>query len=331
MYSSKSINSMNTKQYPVFLLVILACLLKANAQEKSTNLQLIAKYADSACAAIDTIQVYNKTKKQLAEAVSECIDNQTTIYLIISKLPDEKQLIKTAKSKKKQQKIDINLDKNSTEYKKAYYAIERYLMDSCKSLKNKMAINDEKHDQSVSNSPLAKKFYQLGAEASDKGDYAKAIENYEYAVKTDSLFAFAWDNLGLSYRKLGNYDKAIQAYKQSISIDPSSPTPFQNLAVVYLYKKEYQNSIETYKQLASLDSTNPEIYFGMGNVYVTYLQQYEKGLPHLCKAYNLYIAENSPYRTDAEKLIGDCFRELKKQGKESVFDSILKEYKIASK
>jgi cytochrome c-type biogenesis protein CcmH/NrfG len=36
----------------------------------------------------------------------------------------------------------------------------------------------------------------------------------------DPEFAFAWDNLGISYRRLNNYDKAIDAYSKSIAIDP---------------------------------------------------------------------------------------------------------------
>jgi cytochrome c-type biogenesis protein CcmH/NrfG len=34
----------------------------------------------------------------------------------------------------------------------------------------------------------------------------------------DPEFAFAWDNLGISYRRLNNYDKAIDAYSKSIAI-----------------------------------------------------------------------------------------------------------------
>jgi hypothetical protein len=48
----------------------------------------------------------------------------------------------------------------------------------------------------------------------------------------------------------------------------------------------------------------------------------------MCKAYNLYIEQKSPYRTDAEKIINIIYSEMKKQGKENRFVEILKENNI---
>jgi len=33
------------------------------------------------------------------------------------------------------------------------------------------------------------------------------------------------------------------------------------------------------------------------------LNDFEKGLENMCKAYNMYVYLKSPYRTDAEKII----------------------------
>jgi len=48
----------------------------------------------------------------------------------------------------------------------------------------------------------------------------------------------------------------------------------------------------------------------------------------MCRAYTYYIAQKSPYRTDAEKIINLIYSDMKKQGKETVFDEILKKNNI---
>ena len=48
----------------------------------------------------------------------------------------------------------------------------------------------------------------------------------------------------------------------------------------------------------------------------------------MCKAYNAYIAVNSPYRSDAEKNINIYFKKLKDAGKEQQFYQILKDNHI---
>lgn len=55
----------------------------------------------------------------------------------------------------------------------------------------------------------------------------------------------------------------------------------------------------------------------------------KKPLNNLYKAYNIYVKQKSPYRTDAETLIQNVYHELKKQGKEKIFDEILKKNNIS--
>jgi len=131
--------------------------------------------------------------------------------------------------------------------------------------------------------------------------------------------------------KLGEYDKAIGAYNKSLEVDPTGLLPLQNIAIVYQYKKEYKKAIKAYEKLAEIDKYNPEVYYGIGQIYSVYLKEYEKGLDNMCKAYNLYVEQKSPYRSDAEEIISMIHTEMKKEGKEEKFNEILKLNKISSK
>jgi tetratricopeptide (TPR) repeat protein len=147
-------------------------------------------------------------------------------------------------------------------------------------------------------------------------------------LKVDSVFAFAWDNIGICNRMLKNYDEAINAYNRSLELDPKGIVPLQNLAVDYKFKKEYYKAIFAYNRLAEIDKNNPEVYFGIGETYSLYLKEYEKGLENMCKAYSIYLEQKSPYSLDAEKIIGVIYTEMKKLGNEERFNEILEEYNI---
>lgn len=320
------------KKLPILLLLI-SFYTKGIAQEsKNKNTDtLLKELAENGCKCVDSINVYNKANEEIAREISICIDEQTGALQLGKKLMNIDVLSKKDKKKedKKQVDIAIDFDKNSEDYKKAYYELERYMMSNCSTLKDKVASTEKQSAKSVSENKKALEFYSKGLSESKNENFAKAIEYFEKAVKEDPEFAFAWDNLGISYRRLNNFDKAIASYEKSLALDPNGLMPLQNIAIVYQYKKEFVKAIAAYERLAKVDANNPEVFYGIGNVYVTNLKEYEKGLDSLCKAYNLYYEQKSPYRTDAESLISMVYAEMKKQGKEEQFNQILKENNIS--
>jgi tetratricopeptide (TPR) repeat protein len=144
------------------------------------------------------------------------------------------------------------------------------------------------------------------------------------------MFSFAWDNLGICYRKTDQYDEALKAYRKSIVANPQGRMPWQNIAVVYEFQKEYQKAIDAYQQLSLLDKDNPEVFYGIGRIYIFKLQDYEKGLDNICTAYRIYETQKSPFRSDAETIIGHVYSEMKKQGKDKRFYEILKAHNIST-
>jgi len=51
-------------------------------------------------------------------------------------------------------------------------------------------------------------------------------------------------------------------------------------------------------------------------------------LDYMCKAYNIYVHDKSPYRSDAEKVINMIYTQMKKDNKEEEFNKILKDNNI---
>jgi tetratricopeptide (TPR) repeat protein len=286
--------------------------------------KFLSNFSQKTCNCIDSISLTDKTKNEVTYEISECINKQVTAYQL------SLELNRALKSGNKNNEIILDTDKESPLYRRYYFEIERWLMDSCNSLKNAVASHNKQSEYSISRNPKARKQYTDGVEAMENEDYKKAVRHFKDAVEADPKFAFAWDNLGICQRKLGNYEEALQAYKKSLAIDPFGTMPLQNIPVVYEYQKKYEEALEAYKHILIIHPDDPEAFYGSGRIYAYFLVDMEKALENMCKAYNLYIQVSSPYRVDAEKQINYIYGEMKKGGKEKQFFDVLKQNNIST-
>lgn len=287
--------------------------------------KLLAGSSENACKCIDTLDVYNKSRDEVSQAMHRCIDVEAAVYS--SSLQLMEAIKKQVTGKDTAISISLDIDQESEQYKKNYYALERKVMNDCASLKQKIAANDAQNRNSMTRDEEAMDWYNKGIAAVEQENYTVARDYFRKAVKKDSMFAFAWDNLGLCCRRLNLYDDALEAYRKSLQIDPKGLTPLQNMPIVYQYKKDYPSAVRMYKRFIDIAPEDPEGHYGLGRTYII-MEDMENGLKSLCKAYNLYIALHSPYRTDAENMISAVYGVMKEKGQEARFKDILKEYHI---
>ncbi|WP_454046256.1 tetratricopeptide repeat protein [Chryseobacterium sp. Marseille-Q8038] len=299
------------------------------SQKKPNEKTILQELSEKACQCADSIALSNRKKEDIIKDVHECIDKYTGALQISTLLKGaEKQAEKTTEvNGKKEINLTFNTNKNSQQYKDSYNELERYLMQNCESVQKATQTTETSYDK-FSKNDTALNFYQKAVDASKQENWKEAIQNYEQAVKIDPKFIYAWDNLGICYRRVGEYDKALNAYKQSLAADPKGKMPLQNIAITYVYKKEYQKAIDAYNDFDKVYPGDPEVYYGMGQVYFTHLKNNEKGLDNICKAYRIYSEQKSPYRSDAEKMIGYIYKSMKEEGKTDKFKEILKNNNI---
>jgi tetratricopeptide (TPR) repeat protein len=301
------------------------------AQEENEN-AILKELGDNACLCIDSINLYDKAKNEVIDEISSCIGEQTGVYQIMSQLkkaiPEQALIDSSTATKNDTINIAVDFNEDSQNYKDAYYELERYLMNNCEKLNLAINSNEKQSENSMSKDTEALRYYELGYAEAKEENCERAIEYYREAVRIDPDFAFAWDNIGICYRRLENYDKAIEAYENSLKIDPYGMMPLQNIAIAYQYKKEFKKAIQAYEQLGKIHPGNPEVYYGIAHVYAYNLDDYEKALHNACKAYVVYVEQKSPYRSDAEQMINFIFSNMQKQGKEDKFYKILEKYEI---
>lgn len=286
---------------------------------KMDTVKMFREYSEKACLCIDSIETDNKTMKEIAAGIGECIDKEVMAYQVVAKV------YQSMINPNSDNKIVINSDKESDEYKKQYYDMERWLTDSCKAIKRKIAVSDIVKDNSFSENKKASALYNEGIDLMKSEQYEPALKKFSKAVEIDPGFVFAWDNLGICNRRMGKFDEAIAAYKKSLELDPQGVTPLHNLPVAYELKKDYESALKAYQQIGTVYPEDPEALFGCGRIYIFFKEDLPTGLDYMCKAYNEYVKLNSPYRSDAEKTISYVYGKMKAAGKEDEF------YKVLSK
>jgi tetratricopeptide (TPR) repeat protein len=85
-----------------------------------------------------------------------------------------------------------------------------------------------------------------------KGEYDRAIQDFDESIKLASNNAKAFNNRGVAYQKKGEHDRAIQDFDESIKLSSDYASPFANRAEAYLTKGEYGRAARDYNEAIRL-------------------------------------------------------------------------------
>jgi len=97
---------------------------------------------------------------------------------------------------------------------------------------------------------------KLGIAYQQQFDQAEARKYYERAIKADSKFAPAVNNLGTVFYMRRSYRRATNLYKRALALQPGSATMRINLAVVWLAR---HNDLEWERNLQEALALDPQI------------------------------------------------------------------------
>ncbi|MBI5749246.1 MAG: tetratricopeptide repeat protein, partial [Nitrospinae bacterium] len=102
----------------------------------------------------------------------------------------------------------------------------------------------------------------------DRGDYQKAIKDYNTAIGIDPKFVISYNNRGAAYIKIGSYQEAIKDYSMAISLNSKYAEAYYNRGFVYSSLGSYQEAIKDYSMAISLNSKYAEAYYNRGDIYI---------------------------------------------------------------
>ncbi len=137
-----------------------------------------------------------------------------------------------------------------------------------------------------SNTVDAKTYYQLGNDYYEKGDYEKAIENYNMAILLNPVFSEAYFNRALSYYQLKNFEKSVVDYTKSAELDPQNPIIYNNRGDAFYRKQDFLGAIKDYDKAITLNPNYLKAFYNRGLSYAS-LEEYEKAIEDFSKVITL--------------------------------------------
>ncbi|MFH1520768.1 MAG: AAA family ATPase [Candidatus Micrarchaeota archaeon] len=132
----------------------------------------------------------------------------------------------------------------------------------------------------------AKTYYQMGNDYYEKGDYDKAIENYNMAILLNPVFSEAYFNRALSYYQLKNFDKSTADYTKSMELDPQNPIIYNNRGDAFYRKQDFQSAIKDYDKAITLNPNYLKAFYNRGLSYAS-IEEYEKAVEDFTKVISL--------------------------------------------
>lgn len=111
---------------------------------------------------------------------------------------------------------------------------------------------------------LATAFNNRGVVYKFKGEYDRALEDYNQAILRNPSYANAYNNRGVTYRLKGDYDRAIRDYDEAIWLDRSIPAFFYNRAIAYTEKQDYDRAIADFEMVLRFNAKNALALYGRG-------------------------------------------------------------------
>ena len=157
----------------------------------------------------------------------------------------------------------------------------------------------------------AKHYNDRGVDYSSKGDFDRAIAEYNEAISRNSKYALAYFNRGIAYSSKGDVDRAIADYTKTISLAPDSADAYYNRGNAYLKKNDNDRALADYDQAIKLDPKHERAYHNRSIIYYA-RKQYSRSIADDSEAIKIDPEEGEYWfsRGDTYAAVGDLDRAI---------------------
>ena len=100
-----------------------------------------------------------------------------------------------------------------------------------------------------------------------KGQWDRAIGDYDEAIRLKPDFVFALNNRGNAYYGKGHFNRAIKDYDEAIRLKPDFSEAFSNRGNVYRKKGQIVRAIKDYNKAIHLNPDDAKVFADRGLAY----------------------------------------------------------------
>ena len=119
----------------------------------------------------------------------------------------------------------------------------------------------------ISKAYLAIVYINRGGAYDYKGEYDRAIADFDKAIELNPKDGGAYINRGaVNYHK-GEYDRAIADYTQAIKLDPKDAAVYTNRGIAYRRQGDFDRAIADYDKAIELNPKYANAYNGRAWAY----------------------------------------------------------------
>jgi tetratricopeptide (TPR) repeat protein len=100
-------------------------------------------------------------------------------------------------------------------------------------------------------------YHNIGSVYFHKGEYQKAIENYQLAIQSFPAYGEAYFNMACAYEAINRWEEAIFAYERTIDTYPEHPAAHLNLGKLYLKLSRKDEGEKELRMTIEVDPKGP--------------------------------------------------------------------------
>jgi tetratricopeptide (TPR) repeat protein/tRNA A-37 threonylcarbamoyl transferase component Bud32 len=120
----------------------------------------------------------------------------------------------------------------------------------------------------------------------NRGEHARAIADFDAAVRLDPKNVKAYFNRGYTYRKMGAYSRAIADFDAAIRLDPGLAKAYYNRGNAHHARGDYARAIADFGEAIRLDPNNAQAYNNRGYAHAS-RREYDRAVADYGEAIRL--------------------------------------------
>jgi tetratricopeptide (TPR) repeat protein len=110
-------------------------------------------------------------------------------------------------------------------------------------------------------------YYNRGSAWLEMGEYARAIDDFDAAIRLDPSSAWTFNNRGSAWYAKGDLDRAMADFSQAVTLDPGYALAYNNRAEVWKERGDGSRAIADYSEAIAIDPSYTAAYANRGVAY----------------------------------------------------------------